>query len=95
MLKRVNITSLSLTRLVKNMNIKQAKEYFNLGLIYSFDVVRAPMSGVSWNISISGKMGVLSVETALHSVKNYSCVDSALRDIERIAGRVSSLSVKP
>lgn len=77
------------------MNIKQAKEYFSLGLIKSFKVVRVPMVESSWMISLDGKMGVVSLETAVHSVKNYSCVDSALNDIERIAGRVSSLSVLP
>ena len=77
------------------MNIQAANTFFNLGVIYSFTVVRAPMSDGCWMITGNGKMGQFTITTVLDAHKCYSSLDSVVKDIERITGRVSSLVVAP
>jgi hypothetical protein len=77
------------------MHIQAAKTFFNLGVIHAFTVVRAPMNDGCWMITGNGKMGLFTITTALNSDKCYSSMDSVVKDIERITGRVSSFAISP
>jgi hypothetical protein len=67
------------------MNLKQAKDYFELGCIASFTIQRAPMSA-GWLLFIEGKsQGYL--DTALDKQRVFATVDTALRMVETISGR--------
>lgn len=75
------------------MNIKQAKEYFEIGAITSFHILRDPM-GSGWLLvveTLAGKSSTL--QTALNKDKVFSSLDTLHGEIESIAGRVSSFSV--
>jgi len=53
------------------------------------------MSDGCWMITGNGKMGQFTITTVLDAHKCYSSLDSVVKDIERITGRVSSLVVAP
>lgn len=78
------------------MKIKQAKEYFEDGVITGFDAVRDPLMPGAWLLVVigsktSGKSWTL--ETALGKQKSYANLDTLIGEIETIAGRVSSLHI--
>jgi len=77
------------------MNIQSARTFFDLGVIYAFTVVRAPMSQGCWMITGTGKMGSFTISTVLDADKCYTIMDSVINDLVRITGRVSSLAVSP
>lgn len=75
------------------MKLKEAKDYYELGVLTGFDAVRDPMT-TGWLLAISGKQGrSWTLETALGGDKSYATLDSLVTEIERITGRVSSLHV--
>ena len=75
------------------MKIKDAKEYYELGVLIGFDAVRDPMAP-GWLLVVSGREGrSWTLETALGGSKVYSTLDSLVVEIERITGRVTSLHV--
>lgn len=68
------------------MELKQAKEYFELGIITGFSAIRAPMSS-GWNLLIKGKEGrEWLLETQLRKTKDFSSVDTLIRQVEVISG---------
>lgn len=76
------------------MKQQQAKEYFDLGIIVQFFILRDPMVPGHWMVAIEGKEGrSWSLHTALSQVKSFASVDTAVKQIEQITGRVSSLAV--
>lgn len=75
------------------MNIKQAKEYFELGIIRGFESVRDPM-GTGWLLVIVGKEGrSWTLQTAKGEEKVFSSLDTLMGEVEKIAGRVSSFAI--
>jgi hypothetical protein len=75
------------------MNIKQAIEYYELGIITSIHFVRDPMT-TGWLLVAEGKDDrSWTLQTALGKTKSYSTLDSAVIEAERIVKRVSSMSL--
>lgn len=75
------------------MNIKQAKEYFELGVITRFYVVR-DMTPNRWLICIEGQQGrSWTLSTSKGTPKSFASFDTVIHDLTEIAGRVSSFSV--
>jgi len=76
------------------MNIKKAREYFELGVIQSLEALRSPMSS-GWLIQINGREGQSWVmQTALGSDKIYASLDTLMGEIEGITGRVTGFTVR-
>lgn len=75
------------------VNIKQAKEYFELGVITRFYVVR-DMTPNRWLICIEGQQGrSWTLSTSKGTPKSFASFDTVIHDLTEIAGRVSSFSV--
>lgn len=75
------------------MKIKEAKEYYELGIVTGFDVVRDPMT-TGWLLVVLGKEGrSWTLQTAKGSEKAFSSLDTLVGEIESITGRVSLLHV--
>ena len=76
------------------MNVKQAREYFEMGVIAGFEVVRVPMSK-DWLLSVVGRDGKSWIlQTALKQDKAFSSLDTLISEIEGITGRVSGFTVR-
>lgn len=76
------------------MKIKNAKEYYELGVLTGFDAVRDPLASSAWILSISGKDGrSWTLETAKGDVKSFSSLDTLVGEVESITGRVSSFHI--
>lgn len=76
------------------MQIKQAKEYFELGVVVGFYAVRDPLAPSNWMMVIEGKQGnSWTLQTKLGKAKSFSSLDTLMGQIEDIAGRVSSFKV--
>lgn len=76
------------------MKIKQAKEYFHLGVLTGFDAVRDPLTQGSWCLVISGKNGhSWTLQTALGHDRSFSSLDTLVGQVEDITGRVSSFHI--
>ena len=74
------------------MQIKQAKEYFDLGVITAFHAVRDLKPGC-WILSIAGRDDrQWTLETARGEVKIFSSLDTLAGEVEKIAGRLSSIN---
>lgn len=75
------------------MNIKKAKEYYELGVVTSMHAVRDIEPG-RWLLVIEGKEGrSWTLETALGKPKSFASLDTLVGEIEGIAGRFSGFSV--
>lgn len=78
------------------MKIKQAKEYFNDGVINGFQAVRDPLSAGGWLLVITAKSGKSwTFQTALGEARSFSKLDTLISQVESISGRVSSLDIHP
>ena len=76
------------------MKIKQAKEYYDDGMITGFDAVRDPLSVDGWILVISGKNDrSWTFQTALGGARVFSRLETLVGQIEAITGRVSSLHI--
>lgn len=76
------------------MKIKQAKEYYELGVITGFDAVRDPLKPGNWLLAISGKEGrSWTLQTAHTGDKSFAKMDTLIGEVEDITGRVSSLHI--
>ena len=76
------------------MKIKQAKEYFEDGMITGFYAVRDPMVPGGWLLVIDGKNGKSwTFQTALGGPRSFSKLDTLIGQIESITGRVDSLHI--
>lgn len=77
------------------MILKQAKEYYELGVITGFSAVRDPLVDSQWMLVIEGKEGrSWTLQTALKVEKSYVSLDTLMGEVENIAGRVSSFSIR-
>lgn len=76
------------------MKIKQAKEYYDDGMITGFDAVRDPLSVDGWLLVISGKNDrSWTFQTALGGARSFSKLETLVNQVEAITGRVSSLYI--
>lgn len=76
------------------MQIRQAKEYFELGVVVGFYAVRDPLEPGNWLMVIEGTQGnSWTLQTKLGKEKSFSSLDTLMGQIEDIAGRVSSFKV--
>jgi hypothetical protein len=77
------------------MQIGQAKQFFEVGVVTGFFASREPM-GKGWIMGIWGKEGKhWLLETKLGKVKAFSSLDTLVGQIQEITGTpVGSLQVK-
>ena len=78
------------------MKIKQAKEYFDDGMITGFSVIRDPLSDGerSWLLVIEGeKDRFWTFQTSLGKSRSFATLDAVARQVEAIAGRFSTLRI--
>lgn len=77
------------------MQLKQAKEYFELGVITGFEVVRLAMGGDAWTLIIQGKEGrTWMLETQLGKTKQFASLDTLVGQVQEITGRVQGLNIR-
>lgn len=77
------------------MQVKQAKEYFDLGIITGFEIVRVAMGGDVWSLVISGKESrSWTLQTQLGQVRQFASLDTVVKQIQDITGRVTSLNIR-
>ena len=77
----------------KQLTIQKAREYYDLGVIASFHLVRDPM-GSGWIVCIEGTTGTSwTLHTARGEVRSFASLDSAVKAVEESGMRVSSLKV--
>jgi len=77
------------------MNIKQAKEYYELGIVTGFSVIRDPLTPRGWLLVVVGKdERNWTLKTALGKDKVFASLDTLIGEIEEISGRVSSITVQ-
>lgn len=75
------------------MKINQAKEYYELGVLTGFGAVHDIKPG-NWLLVIEGKDGRRwTLQTAKGEAKSFASLDTLVGEIEKITGRVSSISV--
>ena len=76
------------------MKIKQAKEYFEDGMITGFDAVRDPLVPGGWLLCIVGRNDrSWTFQTALGQDRSFSKLDTLIGQVEAITGRVDSLHI--
>lgn len=76
------------------MQIQQAKEYFELGVVTGFCAVRDPLVSGNWMLVVAGKEGnSWTLQTALGKVKSFASLDTLVKQVEGISGRVTSLDI--
>lgn len=76
------------------MNIKQAREYYDLDILMSFYAVRDPMKK-GWLLVIVGKEErSWTLETAMKKPKSFASLDTLVDEIESITGHISTLEFK-
>lgn len=76
------------------MKIKQAKEYFDDGMITGFCATRDPLTPACWLLVIEGRNGKSwTFQTALGDARSFAKVDTLVSQVEAITGRVSSLTI--
>ncbi|WP_121169295.1 hypothetical protein [Nitrosovibrio sp. Nv6] len=77
------------------MNIKQAKEYYELGVLTEFSALRDPLTPRGWLLVVSGKdERSWTLKTALGKDKVFASLDTLIGEVEDISGRVSSLTIR-
>ena len=77
----------------KQLTIQKAREYYDLGVIAAFHLVRDPM-GSGWIVCIEGTTGTSwTLHTARGEVRSFASLDSAVKAVEESGMRVSSLKV--
>jgi hypothetical protein len=75
------------------MKIKQAKDYYELGVLTGFHAVKDLEPG-RWLLCVEGKEGrSWTLETALGKPKSFASLDSLVTEVANITGRVSSLTI--
>lgn len=76
------------------MQIGQAKEYFDLGVITGFTVTPRPM-GKGYYLGIEGKEGKRWVlETKVGEVKVFASLDTLVGQVKLITGDIKYLTIR-
>lgn len=75
------------------MKLKEAKEYFALGVITGFRAEPAPMEQ-GWVLHIRGKDRAWHLHTALGKMKVYAKVDTLVAEVAEITGQVRGLAIE-
>lgn len=76
------------------ITIQQAREYYQLGVISGFHVVREILEEDGWNVCIEGTSGTFwYLHTARGVMRRFASLDSAVKAIEEVGFRVTSLRV--
>mgnify|MGYP003375598741 CR=1 FL=1 len=76
------------------MDIKQAKEYFHLGVISKIHVLPDALDSSAWTICLEGTNDQYWIlNTALGKIKSYKSLDTAADEIRSITGRISSFFI--
>lgn len=76
-----------------HFTIQRAREYYDLGVIAAFHLVRDPM-GSGWIVCIEGTSGASwTLHTARGEVRSFASLDSAVKSVEETGMRVSALKV--
>jgi len=77
------------------MQLKKAKEYYELGIISEFSAVKNEKRPGYWLLSIKGKEDrTWTLKTARNEEKDYSSLDSLVNEVERIVGKnIESLPI--
>lgn len=77
----------------KQITISVAKDYFSLGVISRFQLLRPPMD-IGWTLFIEGKSGnSWTLATSRNEVRVFKTLDAAASAIEEIAGRLETFYV--
>ena len=75
------------------MKIKQAKEYYKLGVLTGFRAMRDINNGC-WLLCITGKEDRgWTLETALGKPKSFASLDTLIGEVADITGHVSGLEI--
>jgi len=75
------------------MDLKTAKEYFDLDVICKLYAVRDPMT-VGWLLVLEGKDGrSWTLQTAKRQDKAFKSLDTLVGEVDSITGGVSSLTI--
>jgi hypothetical protein len=70
------------------VELGEAKKFFELGAIVGFNITRAPLHAGKWVIGLQGKeFRHWTVATKGREVKIYSSLETAVGQLEQIAGR--------
>lgn len=75
------------------MQISQAKDYFDAGVIKSLDAVRDPINPGNWLLILSGPNGQWTLQTKLGQPRSFASVDTLVGVVEKVTGTVASLRV--
>lgn len=77
------------------MQLKEAIEYFKISEIRGFSAIPYPMQAGSWLLELAGREGrTYTMQTARGESKAYSTLDTVAKEVERIAGRISSVQIQ-
>lgn len=78
--------------MAKPITVNSAREYFNLGVLTNFQILRDPMAH-GWTLFIDGKSGSSwNLVTARGEMRTFKTLDAAASTIEEITGRLNSLT---
>jgi hypothetical protein len=79
-----------------NMQIKEAKQLFEKGVIVTFRGVPDPFNLCSWGLLMETKKhDFFELQTVRGKAKRFKTVDALLADVRLITGRVSGFIVFP
>lgn len=83
------------------MELKQAKEYFSMGVLTGFKAVRNPMAEQGWLLTMTGKDGRFwMLDTAKQEPRVFASLDTLVGLVAQIAGKaagghVSAVTITP
>lgn len=76
------------------MKIKQLKEYYELGILTGFSVIKDPVQP-GWLMVIEGKDDrSWTLETALGKPKSFASLDTLVGELEGVVGTLGALSMR-
>lgn len=76
------------------MKIKQLKEYYELGILTGFNVIKDPIQP-GWLMVIEGKDDrSWTLETALGKPKSFASLDTLAAELESVVGTLGALTMR-
>ena len=77
------------------MQVKQATEYFDLGVIERIYAMRDPLDRTKWILGFELHTGAaVELRTARGDVKTFSSLDTLAGEVETITGRLDGMTFK-